>query len=78
MEKVIKEKVVEAKRCIEEAIYMLYKLSNDLSSPIYTSIYTSTSISKEQLLKDIQLRLSVLSIKLNDCHRILKEAVYMK
>jgi hypothetical protein len=78
MGKALKEKIIDAKKCVEEAIYMLYKLSNDLSTPIYTSIYTSTSISKEQLLKDIQLRLSVLSIKLNDCHRILKEVVYAK
>jgi hypothetical protein len=78
MGKALKEKIIDAKNCVEEAIYMLYKLSNDLSTPIYTSIYTSTSISKEQLLKDIQLRLSVLSIKLNDCHRILKEVVYAK
>jgi hypothetical protein len=78
MGKALKEKIADAKICVEEAIYMLYKLSNDLSSPIYTNIYTSTSISKEQLLKDIQLRLSVLSIKLNDCYRILKEVVYMK
>jgi len=69
MGKAIKEKIAEAKKCIEEAIYILYKLSNNLGSPIYTS----TSISKEQLLKDLQLKLSVLSIKLNDCHRILKE-----
>jgi hypothetical protein len=74
MGKFLKERIIEAKNCVEEAIYMLYKLSNDLSTPIYTS----TSINREQLLKDIQLRLSVLSIKLNDCHRILKEAVYIK
>ena len=78
MGKAIKEKIAEAKKCIEEAIYILYKLSNNLGSPIYTNIYTSTSISKEQLLKDLQLKLSVLNIKLNDCHRILKEAIYIK
>jgi hypothetical protein len=74
MEKVLRERVVEAKKCVEEVIYMLYKLSNDLGSPIYTS----TSISKEQILRDVALRLSVAIAKLRECHRILKEIIYEK
>jgi len=74
MEKVLRERVIDAKKCVEEAIYMLFRVVNDLSSPTYTS----TSISKEQLLKDLQLRLSAAITKLRDCHRILKEVVYAK
>jgi len=74
MEKVLRERVIDAKKCVEEAIYMLFKVVNDLSSPTYTS----TSISKEQLLKDLQLRLSAVLSKLRECHKALKEVVYAK
>jgi hypothetical protein len=70
MEKVLRERIAEAKKCVEEAIYMLYKLSNDLSSPMYTS--------KDQILRDMALRLSVALTKLRDCYRILKEIVFTK